>query len=88
MTSDDHELLLVTFLVTQQILPSSHSLSAHLVLLFIISCTVCCAQLLSHVQLFSTPRTVACQAPLSIEFPRQEYWSELPFPPPGDLPRD
>ena len=30
--------------------------------------------------------TVACQAPLSMEFSRQEYWSGLPFPPPGDLP--
>ena len=34
----------------------------------------------------STPRTVACQAPLSMGFPRQEYWSGLPLPPPGDLP--
>ena len=33
-----------------------------------------------------TPRTVACQGPLSIEFPRQEYWSDFPFPTPGDLP--
>ena len=33
-----------------------------------------------------TPRTVARQAPLSIEFSRQEYWSGLPFPNPGDLP--
>ena len=33
-----------------------------------------------------TPWTVACQSPLSMEFPRQEYWSELPFSPPGDLP--
>ena len=32
------------------------------------------------------PRTVACQAPLSMWFPRQDYWSGLPFPPPGDLP--
>ena len=30
--------------------------------------------------------TEACQAPLSMGFPRQEYWSGLPFPPPGDLP--
>ena len=30
--------------------------------------------------------TVACQAPLSLGFSRQEYWSGLPFPPPGDLP--
>ena len=33
-----------------------------------------------------TPWTVACQAPLSMEFSRQEYWSGLPCPPPGDLP--
>ena len=40
---------------------------------------------LSHVQLFATPWTVACQAPLSMGFSRQEYWSKLPCPPPGDL---
>ena len=33
-----------------------------------------------------TPWTVAHQAPLFMEFPRQEYWSRLPFPPPGDRP--
>ena len=43
-------------------------------------------QLLSCIQLFMTPWTVARQAPLSMGFPRQEYWSELPFPSPGDLP--
>ena len=41
---------------------------------------------LSHVRLFATPRTVAHQAPLSMGFSRQEYWSGLPFPSPGDLP--
>ena len=35
---------------------------------------------------YVTPWTVACQAPLSMGFPRQEYWSGLPFPFPGDLP--
>ena len=35
---------------------------------------------------FSTPWTVACQAPLSMRFPRQEHWSGLPFSSPGDLP--
>ena len=34
---------------------------------------------------FETPWTVACQAPLPVEFPRQEYWSELSFPSPGNL---
>ena len=36
---------------------------------------------------FATPWTVAHQGPLCMGFPRQEYWSELPFPSPGDLPR-
>ena len=35
---------------------------------------------------FVTPWTVGSQAPLSMGFPRQEYWSGLPFPSPGDLP--
>jgi len=34
---------------------------------------------------FVTPWTLACQAPLSMEFSRQEYWSGQPFPPPGNL---
>ena len=33
-----------------------------------------------------TPWTVACQPPLSVGFPKQEYWSGLPWPPPADLP--
>ena len=41
---------------------------------------------LSHVRLFATPWTAAYQAPPSMGFPRQEYWSGLPFPSPGDLP--
>ena len=41
---------------------------------------------LSHVRLFAAPWTVAYQAPLSMGFSRQEYWSGLPFPSPGDLP--
>ena len=43
-------------------------------------------QSLSRVRLFSTPWTVARQAPPSMGFSRQEYWSGLPFPSPGDLP--
>ena len=43
-------------------------------------------KLLSLVQLFVIPWTAAYQAPLSMEFSRQEYWSGLPFPSPGDLP--
>ena len=40
----------------------------------------------SHVQLFATLRTVACQAPRSMGYSRQEYWSGLPYSPPGGLP--
>ena len=40
----------------------------------------------SHVQLFTTPWIIACQAPLSMGFSRQENWSGLPCPSPGDLP--
>ena len=43
-------------------------------------------KLFSRVQLFVTPWTIACQAPLSMGFSRQEYWSGLTFPSPGDLP--
>ena len=43
-------------------------------------------RVLSRVRLFVTPWTVAHQAPPSMEFSRQEYWSGLPFPSPGDLP--
>ena len=47
------------------------------------SCCCCCV--VSHVWLFVTPWTVACQAPLSMGFPRQEYWNGLLFPSPGGL---
>ena len=45
-----------------------------------------CVQFLSHVQLFVTPLTATHQAPLSMGFSKQEYWSGLPFPSPGDRP--
>ena len=48
-------------------------------------CSRLCAQPLSHVWLFATPRTAARQAPLSMGFSRQEHWSGLPLPSPGDL---
>ena len=47
---------------------------------------VCLLSHFSCVRLFVTLWTVACQAPLSMEFSRQEYWSGQPFPSPGDLP--
>ena len=43
-------------------------------------------QLLQWCLLFATPRTIACQASLSMGFPQQKYWIGLPFPPPRDLP--
>ena len=49
---------------------------------------VSCVYALSHfspVQLCATPKTVATQAPLSLEFSRQEYWNEFSFPSPGDV---
>ena len=45
-----------------------------------------CLSRFSHVQLCETLWTVACQAPLSMGFSSQEYWSELPCSPPGGLP--
>ena len=47
---------------------------------------MCVYMYIECVQLFVTPWTVACQAPLSMEFSRQEYWSGLPFLSPGELP--
>ena len=45
-----------------------------------------CTQLFTHVKLFTTPWIVAHQTPLCMGLPRQEYWSELPFPPQGICP--
>ena len=45
-----------------------------------------CVCVLDHIQLFAAPWTAAHQAPLSMEFSRQEHWSRLPFPSPEDLP--
>ena len=58
---------------------SPHSRAKHNYILVIV-------QSLSHVWLFETPWTVACQALLSMGFLRQEYWAGLPFPSPGHLP--
>ena len=47
---------------------------------------MCVLSHFNHIQLFVTLWTVALQAPMSMGFSRQEYWSGLPRPPPGDLP--
>ena len=46
----------------------------------------CVLSCFSCIRFCATLRTIACQAPLSMGFSRQEYWSGLPCPPPGDLP--
>ena len=46
-----------------------------------------CVYSLSGVDCFATPWTIALQAPLFVGLPRPEYWSELPFPSPGDRPK-
>ena len=45
-----------------------------------------CTKWLSHVRLFTITWIIACQTPLSTVLPKQEFWSGLPFPHPGDLP--
>ena len=65
------------------------SLDGHLSCLHILACiseSEVKVKSLSRVRLFVTPWTVAYQAPLSMGFSRQEYWSGLPFPSPGHLP--
>ena len=58
----------------------------HLLILASKSLHTCVLSYFSRVQLFATPWTIACQAPLSMGFSRQEYWRGLPFPSWGDLP--
>ena len=53
--------------------------------IFLKALRACLLSRFSHVWLFATLWTIACQAPLSMGFSRQEYWSWLPCPPPGDL---
>ena len=64
----------------------SFPLCIHKSLLYVCISLACMLSHFSCVLLFATPWTVACQAPLSMGFSRQEYWSELPCPPPEDLP--
>ena len=63
----------------RMLLPPDNNLSMS-IMLFV------CAQWLNRVQIFATPWTIAHQVLLSMGFPRKEYWSGLPFPPPEDLP--
>ena len=58
----------------------------HEVLICLLLILVCLLTCFSPVRLFVTLWTVACKAPLAMGFSRQEYWSGLPCPPPGELP--
>ena len=78
-------LLPVRRLLYQLYLPACLIIIATFLILRIDICT-CMLSCFSHVQLFATPWTVAHQAPLSMGFPRQEYWSRLLCPSPGDIP--
>ena len=60
--------------------PSSVVSSIYCCISVLCVCLCVCVCVLSRVQLFATPWSVACQAPLSMGFSRQEYWSGLPFP--------
>ena len=67
-------------LVCEWLSPFADHLEYHIIVKWL------CAQLLNCVQLFATSWNIAHQAPLSLGILQQEYWSELPCPPPGDLP--
>ena len=72
------ESFLNDLVVVDTLLPSYHDRVFYM--------CVCVLSCFSRVRLFATLWTVAHQAPLSMVFSRQEYWSGLPFPPAGDLP--
>ena len=81
--------LLVICLAFDLVCPEDSSMDREFSLVHKASAVMCSVLLLSHfnhVWLFATPGTVARQAPLSMGFFRQEYWSGLPFPTPRDLP--
>ena len=84
--ASSHILIRFYFLISCfNVTPSCYSLSVSSVCV----CVCVCARVLScfsRDQLFAAPWTIAHQAPLSMGFSRQEYWSGLPRPPPGDLP--
>ena len=70
---------LLTIFASSSVFIDKHPVAEHCAVL-------CCAKLLHRDQLFRTLWTVTCQASLSMRFSRQEHWSGLPCPPPGDLP--
>ena len=88
-----------TTVMNAQICPRKPKFRVLVIILSLVNCTFLnsknvflegvCACMLSHfchVRLFATLWTIAHQAPLSMEFSKQEYWSRVPFPSPGDFP--
>ena len=71
---------------TKVLLQKCHAVWVHRRLDYILGITCACLSCFIHVQLFVTLWTVACQAPLSMRFCRQEYWNRLPWLPSGHLP--
>ena len=74
--------------ISNSVVWRNHSGKGVFTFLSVVHCpsTFVVAWSLSCVQLLATPKTVACQAPLSMGIPRQVYWSGLPFPSPENLP--
>ena len=79
---------LLKLMCIKSVMPSNHLVLCHPLLLLPLIFPSIRSGLASMflVQLSVDPWTVACQAPLSLGFPRQEHWNELPFPSLGDLP--
>ena len=82
MTSDAEHFFMCLLTTYMSSLVTIQILCPFLIVFFMLLLLSC----FSHVQLCATLWTVACKAPPSIGFPRQEYWNGLPCPPPGDLP--
>ena len=72
--------------VLKELMVECLELAGHIACVCVCVCVCVCMCVLSSDRLFATPWAVAHQAPLSMGFPRQEHWSGVPFPSPGDLP--
>ena len=70
---------------TNQVMTNLSSLTLPTASSYPVDCVYACSVTSVISDSFAAPWAVACQAPLSMGFSRQEYWSGLPFPPPGDL---
>ena len=77
---------LYTALISQIVITHTHTHTHTHIYIHTQTCTYGHAQSICQVRLFATPWTIAYQAPLSIDFSKQEYWSGQPFPTPGNLP--